>query len=88
MNIYKTLEQTIKLVQHNVEVNDESYIYTEMYTVDDKLISYTLYDYDGNVPLYKDEILGMIHDWLNFEMTTLQSIKDKDEYRPTEVSVN
>jgi hypothetical protein len=88
MNINKTLEQTIKLVQHNVEVNDDSYIYTEMYTVDDKLISYTLYDYDGKVPLYKDEIINMIHDWLNFEMSTLQSIKDKDEHKPTEVVIN
>jgi hypothetical protein len=88
MNINKTLEQTIKLVQHNVEINDDSYIYTEMYTVDDKLISYTLYDYDRKVPLYKDEIIDMIHDWLNFEMSTLQSIKDKDEHKPTEVVIN
>jgi hypothetical protein len=47
-----------------------------------------LYDYDGKVPLYKDEIIDMIHDWLNFEMSTLQSIKDKDEHRPTEMVIN
>jgi hypothetical protein len=72
MNINKTLEQTIKLVQHNVEVNDDSYIYTEMYTVDDKLISYTLYDYDGKVPLYKDEIIAYSEFYRMGEKTTMQ----------------
>jgi uncharacterized protein YrzB (UPF0473 family) len=41
-----------------------------------------LTDEDGNEPFYKDNIIEVIHDYLNFEAVTLASIKDKSQHEP------
>lgn len=83
MNITRTNEMRHHIIQYTVKYNDEQYTYSELYNLDNgKLITYALADEDGKEPFYKDNIIEMIHDYLDFEAVTLASIRDKSQYEP------
>jgi|694.fasta_scaffold86450_8 hypothetical protein len=83
MNITRTNELRHHIIQYTVNYNNEQYSYSELYNLDSgKLITYSLVDEDGNEPFYKDNIIEVIHDYLNFEAVTLASIKDKSQHEP------
>jgi hypothetical protein len=83
MNIIRTNELRHHIIQYTINYEGEKYIYSELYDLDtDKLITYLLADENGKEPFYKDNMIEIIHDYLNFEATTLASIRDKNQHDP------